>query len=435
MDAKWTRCLENRRMGQLHFTDKTIKSLKTTKAQEYFWDRTFQLPGFQFGIHCYRSGVKVWVIRYRAPGGRRPEVSLGNVVAMSLSKARDEARARLAAIQQGKDPAKMRDDYHAADTFDDLCKKFLEDFDAKVANGLRRASTRSHYADGIRLYFQPAWRTRKVCDISRRDVIALVDEINNVKKHPAQAQRVRAMASRMFNFALEREIIDKSPCIGLPKIDHPKPRTRFLDEEELQKVWQACEECSPTIAGIFRLLILTGQRCGEVTGMRWDEIKGQQWILPGNRTKNHREHIVPLSLEALRIVEGMKSINRRLMLRSRKWGDGAKDYYMEFVFPSRRQGKSVKWLAKKCCKLAELAGVPHFSPHDLRRTASTHIRKLGISRDVVKMILNHAPQDVTGIHYDHYQALTEKQQALESWSAEVRRVIQSSERCKVHNLR
>jgi integrase len=410
-------------MGQLHLNDRVIKSLATTKAQDYFWDASFQFPGLQFGVRCYGSGRKEFVARYRSPNGSRPQINLGDSRVVSLGEAREKARGLISTLHQGNDPATIRDEYRAAETIEELCKLFMAYMQGLVATGRRRARTLSGYEHTFNSYFIPAWGKRKVCDIRRRDIIAMVDHLQTVKKSPSQAQRIRVTASRLFGFAVEREILSTSPCIGMPRVERLKPRSRVLNEEEIRKVWWACDELSPSACGLFRIILLTGQRPGEVSQLTWDEIEGDVWKLPGERSKNHRGHVIPLSPLALEVLEQTREASRQAKIHSRKPGVEAKDYYDKFAFPSRRQGLATFWLGKICRRLVKVAEVPHFSPHDLRRTASTHLRRLGISKDVVDKILNHVPQDVTGVHYDHYDGLSEKRSALNAWETEIRRLL------------
>jgi integrase len=410
-------------MGQLHLNDKAIKSLITSKSQDYYWDSSFQFPGLQFGVRCYGSGRKEFVVRYRSPNGRRPQINLGDTRVVSLSEARDKARGLISTIHSGHDPAVVRDEYRAAETFEELCKTFLAYMEGMVANGRRRQRTLEGYIDTMDRYFIPAWGKCKVCDIRRRDIIAMIDQIQTIRKAPAQAQRVRVMANRLFGFAVERELISTSPCIGMPRLDKPRARERVLTEQEIKKVWNACETLTPTAGALFRFILLTGQRPGEVSGLSWPEISDDVWNLPSERSKNHRGNTIPLSSLALAILQQIRTDNIQSKHNSRKRSPGGKDYYDHFVFPSRRQGLATVWLGKICRKLVVAAKVPHFTPHDLRRTASTHLRRLGTPKDVVDKILNHVPQDVTGIHYDHYSAIKEKRIALSKWANEIGRLL------------
>ncbi len=95
------------------------------------------------------------------------------------------------------------------------------------------------------------------------------------------------------------------------------------------------------------------------------------------------------------------------------------------IAEARLQGKPIRWLSKTCKKVVEDAKVAKFTPHDLRRTAATKMRQLKISREVVSKILNHTPQDVTSLHYDHYELLAERSEALQTWGNYIDTLVKS----------
>src|SRR5262249_3308755 len=124
----------------------------------------------------------------------------------------------------------------------------------------------------------PAWRGRTVHDIARRDVYALVNAV--AERHPVMANRPLAHLSKFCNWLCERDIIPASPCAGVQRPSKERPRERFLSDAEIVKLWHACEAIGGTAGSAIKLLLLTGQRCGEVVGMRRSEINGHVWTLP-----------------------------------------------------------------------------------------------------------------------------------------------------------
>src|SRR5262249_49507190 len=131
---------------------------------------------------------------------------------------------------------------------------------------------------------------------------------------PVVANRVFSVVRKLCNWAVERDFISVSPCVGVKPPSAERSRDRVLTDEELARVWGAADRLSYPFAALIRLLVLTGQRRGEVAGLRWSEIKGDLWTLPAGRAKNAKEHDVPLSRAALDILAGMPRIGEDFVL-------------------------------------------------------------------------------------------------------------------------
>jgi len=172
---------------------------------------------------------------------------------------------------------------------------------------------------------------------------------------------------------------------------------------------------------------VTGQRRGEVMGLRIDEIDYDKrlWTLPASRSKNGREHLIPISSLACRILADAVPHSTGFLFPSGNGGEPYKgqsiDHAVQHLFEVRRRAKGRK--APREVSVPPLAGVmERFTPHDLRRSAATRMRELGISRGDVKMVLNHIESDVTA-RYDKYDGLAEKRRALDLWGARLAEII------------
>ncbi len=406
------------RSGSKLFTERWVKAVKPTSRQQEYFDAGFRLRGVSLGLRVSPGGAKSYFIKYRNVHRKQKVFTLGDASCMSVSEAHHEATTRKSEIDSGKDPAEKKQEYRIAETFGELTEQFLSYFKAQVASGERRNGTLRDYETAFRLYLSE-WEAFRVRDITRAHVMRLLDHITVDRKAPVQAVRVRSQIHKMFSFAVERQIIDSNPCVGLPRLSKAAPRTHHLSMEEIRKVWRALADFPPSSRNVFKFLILTGQRAGEVTNLPWSEIHGDEWYLPAERCKSKRDHIIPLSRQAVRILDEMKIENAIAKDRSRKKGEHAKDYYDEFVFPSKREGKANIWLGKTCRRLIKVAKVEFFSPHDLRRTVATHLSRLQFSNEVISKVLNHKAQSVTSLHYVHHKALKEKREALDAWGKEV----------------
>ena len=160
----------------------------------------------------------------------------------------------------------------------------------------------------------------------------------------------------------------------------------------------------------LKLMLVTAQRRDEVVCASWAELDLAErgWEIPGSRTKNGRAHRVPLSPLAVGLLDEIREKSS-----DSKW-----------LFPSPRGGKSITPAAVSHAvgNNLEAIGVAGITPHDLRRSAASHMTELGVSRLVVSKILNHTDSSVTGV-YDRYEYGPEKRHALEAWGGRLQEII------------
>ena len=378
-------------MPRKHLTDKAIKSLKTTLPQEDFIDEGFSRRGVTFGVRVNRTGSKEFFVRYRDLTKRYRRISIGDASVLSLSKAHEKVSELVLKIAQGLDPAYERDAYKGAITFADLCAKYLSTHARQKKDG-GQEDRRIIEADLL-----SAWSNHKACDIQRRDVISLLDQIGIQRDAPIMANRTRALISSIFSFAVERELVTTSPCYGLKKKFKEKSKDRFLSDSEIKSIWSHLEKESLETRAALLFILLTAQRPGEVMTAKWSDINEDGvWRLTSEKTKNNRRQIVPLSEGVLAILEDLKRHSEP----------------SEYIF---RTARSVhikhRTLQNATARLAAHAEIGDFTPHDLRRTAATLLRKTGTRTETLRKILNHSTGSVTDI-YDHYNEAAEKRAAF-----------------------
>ena len=385
-------------MPRKHLTDNAIKSLKTALPQEDFIDDGFTRRGITFGLRVSRTGTKEFFVRYRDITRRYRRVSLGDATLLSLAKAHEKGSNIASKLDQGLDPAKERDSYKSAITFSDLCRQYLS-IHARLKRDGGQEDSRIIKADLL-----PTWRARKACDIHRRDVIALLDSIGIQRAAPIMANRTRALISSIFTFAVERELVSSSPCYGLKKKFKEKSKDRFLSDIEIKALWNQVAGETPETRAALLFILLTGQRPGEVIRAKWSDIGDDNiWHLSRERTKNGRPQAVPLSSVAIKVLQELRGRGR----------DGS------CIFKtSRSEHIKLRSLQNATSRISTKAHICPFSPHDLRRTAATLLRRVGTRRETLAKILNHVSSSVTDI-YDHYNEADEKYAALEKLSQHV----------------
>jgi integrase len=341
------------------------------------------------------SGRKSWAVRYWR-SGRSHKHTLGPYPLFGLKAAREAGGKALRAVAEGHDPA-IAKRQQTAGSIDFIVSQFIE----RHAKRNYRPRPLKEAERLLRLYVSAKWRGRKASEIGRADVRAMLDGI----PAPIVANRVHSITRKLFNWAVENDLIAVSPVIGIRKPHPETPRDRVLSDAELRSVWNAADTIGYPLGSIIQLLILTGQRRGEVSGMLWPELGGELWALPRERTKNKRRHEVPLSRQAMAIIGGLPRI-----------GD-------KYVFTVNGSAPFHGFNVKE--RLSQLAGVDAWTVHDLRRTVASGMARLGISLAVIEKILNHVSGSFAGIVgvYQRHEFAEEKRAALQQWADHVERLV------------
>jgi integrase len=233
----------------------------------------------------------------------------------------------------------------------------------------------------------------------------------------------------MFRFGVGQGFIEASPCDQVEAPSAENQRHRVLSEAEIRLLWRALDTASmePNTRRILRLMLVTGQRKGEIIGLREQEIDYEKrlWLLPAGRAKNRREHLIPLSPFAIQILTEAPANEDGYLFPSKltqqPYRGQSIDHATRYLFDPRPVDREKKGAGK--ASAPPLAGLmERFTPHDLRRTVATRMRELGVSRGDVKMVLNHVETDVTA-RYDRYDGLAEKRRALDAWAEHLQQII------------
>lgn len=372
-----------------------------------------------------RIGRKwTWFYKYTFDG-RRLRLTLGIYPGMSLSEARREAAEARLKVEKGIDPGAERKAekaaHKAAPTFAEALEEFwqIELKEKKSGKDTKRLIEKDTL---------DPWGKRKVASIKRRDIVVLLDKVR--ERAPVTANRLHGSLTRLFNFCAERGIIEDSPATRIRKTKE-KGRKRVLTDEELKVVWPALApadkriDAYPTTKLSLKMIVLTGQRPGEVTNMRWDELEpGGIWNNPAGKRGEDEPVKVPLTSLALEVIE-----------QARAYADGG-----PWVFPSSyKKGApitraSLNRAINRHWKELELEDP--FTPHDLRRTLRTRLAELGVDDIVAERVLGHKLQGIMAI-YNRHDYTTEKRQALEKWETKLRQIVglDKPEGAKVIRLR
>jgi len=381
----------------MKFTDILVKNLKPQETKFY------KREGNGFAICIYPSGVKSWYFIYSIEGVRR-SIALGNYPAVTLSEARSRYNKLWEVWRSGADPA-AKPVREVIPTVAKLVEEYLD----KHA----RPKKRSWKTDErlLKKEVNPLWGKLKVNEIRKRDVILLLEGVVE-RGAPATSNTLLMVTRKMFNFAVERDILAArdNPFLGVKPLSEIVRGDRTLSEAEIKVFWNTLESLpiEDKTRRMLKLILVTGQRPGEVSAMHAREIDGDWWTIPAERSKNKKAHRVFLTPLAQGLI-------------------GEKAGY---IFPARSDaGKPMGRISgtnavKTHCDLGSF-GFPPFTPHDLRRTVATHMPRIGILREHREVVLNHTMTTLEGT-YDLYSYDKEKQRALERWSRELERIVSGS---------
>ena len=396
-------------MARKKLTDAAVKRLKAPDiGRVEYWDA--MLPGF--GLRITDKGAKSWVVMYRM-GGRLRRLTLGSYPAISLKDARREAGKAMRDVAQGNDPATMKAiaRRQRADTFEEIAEEFIERY--------VKRNTRSWKATEsiLKRNVISAWGVRPIGEISRRDVIEALDKVMD-RGEPYAANRLLAAVRKLFNWALERDIIETSPVANIKAPGREVQRERVLSEGEIKTLWEACERAGYPYGPLVKMLLLTAQRRDEVATMRWSDIEPEAklWTIPREHTKADRAHEVPLSPLALEILEALPR------------------FAGPYIFTTTGGERPVSGFSKGKKSLEKLSGMEDWRLHDLRRTAATNMAGLTVPVDTIGRVLNHAQRGVTAV-YDRHSYLPEKCRALDVWASKLASIIRPRDDEKVVQLR
>ncbi|TAN59194.1 MAG: hypothetical protein EPN26_00340 [Rhodospirillales bacterium] len=268
-----------------------------------------------------------------------------------------------------------------------------------------------------------AWANRPVASITRADVRAVLDTMVD-RGSAGGANNLLAHLSKFFNWCAEKDLLEIPPT---DRIKPPGPKNvgeRTLNESEIAEVWQAFGAEGGAFCDLFKLLLLTGQRRGEVVGMCRAELSGLDgdkpvWEIPSDRTKNSRPYSVPLAPLAVKIIEARPEIGESGLL----FTTTGKTPISAFSKTKERVDGRIARRREE----AVLSAMPDWTLHDLRRTMVTMMNeRLGIAPHVVESCVNHisggAKAGVAGV-YNKALYLTERRAAMTAWAAFVESLL------------
>jgi integrase len=427
-------------MSTINLTDAFVRAVRCEPGRKATEVRDADVRGLELRVTA--GSAKTWRLHYtRRSDGRRRAVSLGSYPALSLKAARSKAKGFQAEIENEEikaDPAADRQIRRRSQTFSEIADEWLD------RHGRLNKSPRAVRDDISMLerHIHPRIGSMRVVEITKRDIIRLLDEVAAQpdarkgrppdRKMTHRPNRVFELVRAIFRWAIGRDLLTVDPTFGLPPpIRKEKPRERDLSPDEIRQLWAALDRTpvnrmtrrlngdfpmTRAMALAIKLALVTGQRIGEVTNIARSELSLNHgtplWTIPGDKTKNDQPNRVPLSPLALKLIgEASELSGQNPWLFPSPSGDGPIDAHA----PTRALARA-----------REAIGLNDFRIHDLRRTAATRMAELGINPHTISMILNHVSArqgTITSKVYVQYSYDREKRQALVRWAAKLEAII------------
>ena len=355
------------------------------------------------------GGATGWILRY-SHGGRRRELTIGRYPDITLADARGIATIKRAEIMQGRNPAADKQKAKATAAKDWTVRELAKDYRAKKLVSLAH-STQVSYGRHLKRV-EKKLGALTVREIEASDVVALIEASSLTW---GESNMLLITTKCLFTHACGKRLINVNPCHGIMLSallgERPPKRQRLmLNREELHLLLNAGMRRRNALT--IRILLATGVRSAELYQARWEhvDLDEAQWHIPKSKTGAAMD--IPL---APIVVDWFKEL-RTLA------GESA------YVLPAHSRGRAARQggdahVSKDTIREAigywldaDKPEVRRFTPHDLRSTMKSHMRALGVPRDISEMCLNHKLSGVEGI-YDRHTYFEERKDALAKWAA------------------
>ena len=373
------------------------------------------------------NGARSFAYRFRHRHSRKTlRATIGPYPATTLEAARKRAKDMAAQVADGTNPIELRSaerEAAPARTFEALAARYLKEH----AERHKRPRSAEEDRRNLAVHVLPKWSKRDFRTIRRADVIELIEAIVSAGKHAA-GNRVHSLISKIFSFAIDADLLEANPAARLRKRGVEKVGRRLLSDDEIRVFWRGIvvSPISRPVGLALRLALLTAARASEIAGARKDEFQNLDqpeqavWLVPSERAKNRMTHLIPLAPLAIETVKNAIELSG----------------HSEFVFPTRlnRDGPIDRHtLTVAMVRFAKSLKAPTAktwqqeipTPHDLRRTVSTRLARMGIAKEIRDRALNHITslRDPESRHYNLHEFQSEKRDAFSRWAAELEGII------------
>jgi integrase len=354
-------------------TDRLVRALVAPPAGNQI---TYDSTVSGFGVRITAGGAIAFILNYRVKAtGLERRYTIGSFPDWAVAAAREKAKELKRDVDSGGDPLGKVKASRDAPTVADLCARFEAEHVEKL-----RPHTQADYRAVIHNDIVPVLGKLKVAAVDFEHVERLHRKIS--QHAPTLANRTLAVASKMFALAIKWRLRPDNPCKGVER-NREDARKRYLKPDELERLTKAlAEHRDQQTANIFRLLLLTGARRGEVLTAKWEQfdLAEGEWIKPAAATKQKAEHRIPLSAPARQLLASLPKQD-------------------EWLFPGRL-GQHRTNLDHSWRLICRAAGITGLRIHDLRHSYASTLVSAGFSLPVIGRLLGHT-QPQTTARYSH----------------------------------
>ena len=432
----------------VRLTDKQVLALKAAKGKRAeVFDQ--QEPGLLLRVSD--SGRRTWFFRYRLADGRQPRLKLGTYPATDIAEARRRTQEARRIVEAGEDPAAIERRAEAdargrtVRTYGDLAEAYFVACEAGTWTPKGKPKQPQTIAAERALYGRHIKKDlgrRPLGEIGRSEVKALTRAML-AKGITTQSNHAHALIRQTFSYAVEEELVEINPAMGLASPAPKRARERVLTDDELKSLWGALKApqdalddqgepltLSDGVSIALRLVGLLLQRRAEVATMRIVDLDLDHglWVIPSERAKNGRAHAVPLGPASVELISEALKISK-----ARK---------SPYVFPSPRDSNvsiHPDALTRAMGKATKILKLPLAGPHDLRRTGASILasERGGVAPFIVSQVLNHITDAgggsaTTRKHYNQHLYANEKRHALATWETLLLEIV--GERVRPDNV-
>lgn len=359
------------------FTKKFIEGVLCEDNKEIFvWDS--ELKGL--GVRILSSGRKTYFVQYRNKYNRTRRKKIGVHGVITTEQAREQAKILLGSVAKGEDPSTENKTQKKEKTVRELTMRYLE------LHAKPNKNEHSYIEDKRRItnVVLPRYGHKKIKELTNFELQNLHRELKDM---PYKSNRLIALLSKMYNLAIHWGWAESNPTKGIVKYKE-QPRTRWLNENEMQKLWEVLDKYSDHRTSFaFKLILLTGARKSEVLNATWDQFDLEKgvWTKPAHLTKQRKNEHLPLSSNAIEVLRQLQNAHPSSSL---------------FVFPGKVEGQALQGVKRFWRTILKEAKIEDFRIHDLRHTHASHLVSSGLSLSIVGKLLGHT-QAATTQRYAH----------------------------------
>ncbi|MEM6454486.1 MAG: tyrosine-type recombinase/integrase [Acidobacteriota bacterium] len=372
----------------MRITHKWLQGIRVDANREFSDDMTRGLF-----VRVSPTGRKAFEVRYK-DGSKRRRRTIGRYPDMSLAQAREEARQLVGSGVHRGDVRGSRL------MFRDLAQRWMSEHCERRCRPLTIVARRCT----LNRHLLPAFGDIPADALSRAQVKALAYGLAD--EMPTRANSLVELVSTIYNWALAEELVDRNPAARIRPPGITRPRDRVLSDAELAAIYRAFG-AETTVVGIYlQIVLLTGSRPGELRSARWSDLDGHWLHRSADEMKAGNKHAFYLAPRAKRLVDFLATIAP----------------HPTYIFPGKAGRSHMRTYQKTADRIRRQLGLPHWTPHDLRRTFRTRGRQIGIPVDALEAVMAHSRGLITRT-YEADLPYPEIQDALVRWDAHITQIL------------